>query len=114
MTLFASILFLLTIILYDEYKIHREKKRVAPESQKRIKEFNNYMERLKEIQNSKQRSCGVPLPDIILNHYCTTIDRQTCLPYIQYLYLLFNLYLYYIVYTIVISLINICFIILKH
>lgn len=53
MTLFASILFLLAIILFDEYKIHREKKRVAPESQKRIKEFNNYMERLKEIQNSK-------------------------------------------------------------
>ena len=53
MTLFASILFLLTIILYDEYKIHREKKRVESESQKRIKEFNSYMERLKEIQNSK-------------------------------------------------------------
>lgn len=53
MTLFTSILFLLTIILYDEYKIHLEKKRVESESQKRIKEFNNYMERLKEIQNSK-------------------------------------------------------------
>lgn len=26
MTLFASILFLLAIILFDEYKIHREKK----------------------------------------------------------------------------------------
>lgn len=53
MALFVSILFLLSIILYDEYKIHREKKRVVPESQKRIKEFNGYMERLKEIQNSK-------------------------------------------------------------
>lgn len=53
MTLFASILFLLVIILFDEYKIHREKKRVAPESQKRIKELNSYMKKLKEIQNSK-------------------------------------------------------------
>lgn len=53
MTLFASILFLLAIILYDEYKIHQEKKRVEPESRKRIKEFNNYMQRLKEIQNGK-------------------------------------------------------------
>lgn len=53
MTLFASILFLLAIILFDEYKIHREKKKVAPESQKRIKKFNSYVEKLKEIQNSK-------------------------------------------------------------
>lgn len=52
MTLFASILFLLVIILYDEYKIHQEKKRVEPESQKRIREFNSYMKRLKEIQHS--------------------------------------------------------------
>ena len=86
MTLFASILFLLVIILYDEYKIHQEKKRVEPESRKRIKELNNYMAKLKEIQHSKQWSCGIPLPDIILNHYCTKIDRQICLPYIQYLY----------------------------
>lgn len=53
MTLFASILFLLTIILYDEYKIHREKKRVEAESRKRIKKFNSYMKKLKEIQHSK-------------------------------------------------------------
>ena len=53
MTLFESILFLLAIILFDEYKIHREKKRVAPESKKRIKKFNSYVEKLKEIQNSK-------------------------------------------------------------
>lgn len=53
MTLFASILFLLVIILYDEYKIHQEKKRVEPESRKRIKEFNSYMAKLKEIQHSK-------------------------------------------------------------
>lgn len=53
MTLFASILFLLAIILHDEYKIHQEKKRVEPESQKRIKEFDNHMKKLKEIQHSK-------------------------------------------------------------
>lgn len=49
MTLFASILFLLAIILFDEYNIHREKKRVAPESQKRIAEFNRQMDLLRKL-----------------------------------------------------------------
>lgn len=51
MTLLASIIFLAVIILYDEYKICREKKRIAPESQKRIKEFNAQMKKLEELRN---------------------------------------------------------------
>ncbi len=50
MSFIASFLFLAIIILHDEYKIYREKKRVAPESQKRIRQFNSYMKKVEELR----------------------------------------------------------------
>ncbi len=53
MTFLVSILFLIAIILYDELKTQKAKKRADSESRKRIEQFNKYMEELKNIQNSK-------------------------------------------------------------
>lgn len=47
MALFASVLFLVVIILYDEVNIYQEKKKVEPESRKRMAEFNKHFEQLR-------------------------------------------------------------------
>ena len=49
MTHITSLLFLVALIIYDQYKISRTKKKAAPESQKRIAEFNKQMQRLNEL-----------------------------------------------------------------
>ena len=58
MSFIASFLFLAIIILHDEYKIYREKKRVAPESQRRIRQFNAHMKKLEELRKKDYSHSG--------------------------------------------------------
>lgn len=51
MSFIASFLFLVIIILYDEYKTYQAKKKAAPGSRRRMAEFNAQMKKLKELQN---------------------------------------------------------------
>lgn len=50
MSFIASFLFLVIIILYDEYKTYQAKKKAAPGSRRRIAEFNSYMKKVEKLR----------------------------------------------------------------